>query len=262
MPTDRRRLDGRNALVTGAARGIGLAIAERLAREGASVVLADIDLEPAEEAASRLAAEGCEAVAARADVADPRSVGELARFARDRLCTLHVLVNNAAILDMTGIDRLTLDHFERVLRTNLNGAVACTLALLPLMTSGWGRIVNVSSIMGLRGQPDSIPYSTAKGGVANFTRALAADVGRRGITANAIAPGFIDTRMALLPDGGGHEHETDWFKDIYLKHGRILLGRAGTPEDVAGPAFFLCSEDSRYVTGQILLVDGGVSATF
>jgi NAD(P)-dependent dehydrogenase (short-subunit alcohol dehydrogenase family) len=96
----------------------------------------------------------------------------------------------------------------------------------------------------------------------NFTRALACDLGSHGILVNAVAPGFIDTRMALLPDGSGHEHETDWFRDIYLKYGRILLGRAGTPDDVAGPALFLCSDDCAYVTGQILLVDGGVSATF
>ena len=186
----------------------------------------------------------------------------MAELVRERLGGLHILVNNAAILDMTGIDALTLDRFEHVLRINLTGAVVCTMALLPYMTAGWGRIVNIGSIMGERGQPDAIPYSTAKGGIANFTRALAADVGKRGINVNAIAPRFIDTRMALLPDGTGHEHETDWFKDIYLKHGRILLGRAGTPEDVAGPALFLCSEDSRYVTGQVLMVDGGVSATF
>jgi NAD(P)-dependent dehydrogenase (short-subunit alcohol dehydrogenase family) len=143
----------------------------------------------------------------------------------------------------------------------LAGTVACTLALHPLMTAGWGRIVNVGSIMGLRGQRDAIAYSAAKGGIAAFTRALAADLGARGIAVNAIAPGFIDTRMAVLPDGT-HEHASGWFRDIYLKHGRILLGRAGRPEDVAGPAYFLCSEDARYVTGQVLLVDGGVSATF
>ena len=196
------------------------------------------------------------------DIADQASVARLATLVRERLGELHILVNNAAILDMTGIEGLTVERFEHVLKINLTGAVACTMALLPFMTAGWGRILNIGSIMGERGQPDAIPYSTAKGGIANFTRALAADIGKRGITVNAIAPGFIDTRMALLPDGSGHEHDTDWFKDIYLKYGRILLGRAGTPEDVAGPALFLCSEDSRYVTGQVLLVDGGVSATF
>jgi NAD(P)-dependent dehydrogenase (short-subunit alcohol dehydrogenase family) len=224
--------------------------------------MADVDVAPAAEEALRLSAEGCLATPMAVDVADRVSVGRMAEFTRDHWGSVHVLVNNAAILDMTGIDALTLDRFEQVLRVNLGGAVACTVALLPLITGGWGRIVNIGSIMGERGQPDSISYSTAKGGVANFTRALAADVGKRGINVNAVAPGFIDTRMALLPDGSGHEHETEWFKEIYLKHGRILLGRAGTPEDVAGPVSFLCSEDSRYVTGQVLLVDGGVSATF
>jgi NAD(P)-dependent dehydrogenase (short-subunit alcohol dehydrogenase family) len=142
--------------------------------------------------------------------------------------------------------------------------VRVTLALLPLVKAGGagGRILNIASIMGVRGQPDAIPYSTAKGAIVNFTRALAADLGRHGITVNAVAPGFINTRMAELPDGTGHEHDTDWFREIYLRYGRILLGRAGTPDDIAGPAFFLCSDDARYVTGQILLVDGGVSATF
>ena len=254
-------LAGRNAIVTGSGHGIGLAIAERLAREGAFVVMADIDRPAASAEALRMSALGYSVLPFEVDVGSEESVAGLAALTRIRLGTLHILVNDAAILDTTGIDALTLARFEQVLRINLTGAVLCTMALLPFMTAGWGRILNIGSIMGERGQPDSIPYSTAKGAIANFTRALAADLGRRGINVNAIAPGFIDTRMAVLPEGG-HEHETEWFKDIYLKYGRILLGRAGKPNDIAGPAFFLCSEDSRYVTGQVLLVDGGVSATF
>ncbi|MBX6323674.1 MAG: SDR family oxidoreductase [Rhodospirillaceae bacterium] len=253
------RLEGRKAIVTGAARGIGLAIARRLAQEGAEVMLADIDGDIAEAEARAI---GGNALAARVDIASPASIDAMLDAARGRWGVLHILVNNAAILDMTAFERLTLERFNEVLAVNLTGALACTLAAVPLMSAGWSRVLNIASIMGVRGSRDSLPYSTAKGGIVNMTRALACDLAPRGILVNAIAPGFIDTRMALLPDGTGHEHETAWFKDIYLKYGRIPLGRAGTPEDIAGPALFLCSEDCRYVTGQILLVDGGVSATF
>ena len=124
------------------------------------------------------------------------------------------------------------------------------------------KILNISSIMGIRGSKDSISYSTAKGGVVNLTRCLAVDLAKYNINVNAICPGFIDTRMALLPDGSGHEYETQMFKDVYLKHGRIPLLRTGIPEDISGPAFFLCSKDSDYITGQMLLVDGGISTIF
>ena len=116
--------------------------------------------------------------------------------------------------------------------------------------------------MGMRGSKDSIPYSTAKGGVINLTRCLAVDLAKFNINVNAICPGFIDTRMAILPDGSGHEYETEMFKDVYLKHERIPLIRTGKSEDISGPAFFLCSKDSDYITGQMLLVDGGISAIF
>lgn len=255
------RLQDRIALVTGGAQGIGLGIATRLAEEGARVILADI--KDATVAAEALTARGLAASAARLDIGDDASAAALAALVEDRHGQLDILVNNAAIADEAPISDLTMDHYLRVTRINQDGAVRVSLALLPLIRKGGAarRILNIASIMGLRGWPNSVPYSTAKGGIVNFTRALAADLAPEGILVNALAPGFVDTPMSILPDGS-HEYDADWFRDIYVKYGRIPLRRFGTPEDMAGPAFFLCSDDARYVTGQILLVDGGASATF
>ncbi len=257
------RLQDRAAIVTGGARGIGEAIAARLAAAGARVYIADIDGEVAIETARRLAADtGSDVIGGRTDITDAGSIQATVQIAAGRWGRLDILVNNPAVPDTTPFNELTYENFSRVLRVNLDGALICTVAAVRhLAKSPCARILNIASIMGVRGSRDSIPYSTAKGGVVNLTRSLACALAARCITVNAIAPGFIDTRMAQLPDGG-HEHETEWFREVYLKHGRLPLGRAGTPQDVAGPAFFFCSDDSRYVTGQIMLVDGGVSATF
>ena len=256
------RFEGQTALVTGAARGIGLAIAARLLDEGASVVLADIDGEEVERAVARLpAGSAARGIPAELDITDEDACRRLAGEIDERHSRLDVLVNNAAILDSSPIGDLGVERFRAVTRVNLDGALVCTLAALPLMERRGGRILMTASIMGLVGSPDSLPYSSAKGGLVNMVRALACDLAPKGITVNGIAPGFIDTRMARAPDGS-HEHETEYFKTVYLRYRKIPLGRAGDPDDLAGPAAFLVSPDAAYVTGQILAVDGGVTATF
>ncbi|MEQ8966731.1 MAG: SDR family NAD(P)-dependent oxidoreductase [Azospirillaceae bacterium] len=258
---DAHRFAGKVAIATGAARGIGRAIADRLAAEGAQVIYADIDGD--EAAAAARAGGGGEACAGAAlditDAADSRRLVAEVLTERGRI---DVLVNNAAILDISPWDSLDYERFREVVRVNMDGALLCTMAAVPAMEKGGGgRILMTASIMGLFGSKESLPYSTAKGGIVNMVRCLACDLAGRNITVNAIAPGFIDTRMARLADGS-HEHETDYFRTVYLDYEKIPLRRSGLPDDLAGPAAFLCSDDAAYVTGQILTVDGGVTATF
>lgn len=258
-----RTLAGRVAIVTGAARGIGLAIARRLAGQGASVTLVDIDAGPLAEAAQGLADQGADVLAVPADLTRAEAIAAVVAAVAGRWGRLDILVNNAAILDATPLAKLTRERFEQVQQINQNSVLWMTLGALDLLkASSAPRVVNIASILGVRGTADSVPYATAKGGVVNLTRSLAVDLGADGILVNCICPGFVDTRMALLPDGSGHEHETDWFQDIYIKYGRILLRRAAQPDDIAAATSFFCGDDCRYVTGQILLVDGGVSASF
>lgn len=252
------RLKDKVALVTGSGRGIGESIARRFSQEGAQVWVADI-----EEAAARAVAASLEgAVPAQVDITDSRSVAALAQRIDQRNGRLDILVNNAAILDMTPYKNLTIESFMHVHDVNLNGMMRVTLAMVPLMRkcAAGARILNIASVNGIRGSRDSLSYSTAKGGVINLTRCLASELAPDDINVNAIAPGFIRTRMSVLPDGSV-EQETDWFNYIYVKHRRIPLAKGGVPDDIAGPALFFCSEDSRYVTGQILPVDGGMMST-
>jgi NAD(P)-dependent dehydrogenase (short-subunit alcohol dehydrogenase family) len=264
MSTDRgRRLADRVAVVTGGAQGIGLGIAERFAAEGATVVLADIKFKEAEASARRITDSGGVAEALPLDIGDGASVHDLAAKVASRHGRCEILVNNAAIGADTHIETMTMDEYHRVIRINQDGAIRMCMAFVPLIKKGvtGRRILNIASIQGLRGWPNQVAYATAKGAIVNFTRALAVELAPYEIMVNALAPGFVDTPMSIQADGS-HEYDSDWFRDIYVKYGRIPLRRFGKPADMAGPAFFLCSDDARYVTGQILMVDGGASATF
>ena len=243
-------LEGKRILITGAARGIGLAVAEAAAATGARVVLADID-------GAALSGQALAHVVM--DVSDAASVAAGMVKTIAMLGGLDGLVNNAAMLDESHAATVTEARFERVLAVNLTSILRVSQAALPHL--GKGAIVNTLSTQAMFGQGNSVAYATAKGGGLNLTRAMAVDFAPQGVRVNAVAPGFIDTRMAILSDGS-HEHATDWFKDIYMARRKIPLGRPGTPQDCAGAFLFLLSDMAAYITGQCLAVDGGLTATY
>lgn len=257
------RFAGRRAVVTGGARGIGFAVARRLLAEGARIMLADIDEQALAAAGDRLREDELGAfVTSQCDIADSRSVRRLADTAQTELGGLDILVNNAAILDWFPLESLSESRACEVWQVNAMGALTCIRQLLPqLEKSGNARVVNVASVNGLRGTASSVAYNSAKAALISITQCLAVDLAARGILVNAVAPGFVDTRMSKLPDGSS-EYDTELFREVYIKQRKIPLGRPAQPEDVAGPVAFLCSDDACYVTGQVLVVDGGLLATF
>jgi 3-oxoacyl-[acyl-carrier protein] reductase len=250
-------LEDRAILVTGAARGIGLAVAAAALAQGAAVALADIDADACAAAAIML---GDNALGLAMDVTDDRTIAEAVSAMLDRFGRIDGLVNNAAVLDEGSAATVPPKRFEAVLSVNLTSILRVSQAVLPHLDAG-GAIVNTLSTQALFGQPNSAAYASAKGGGAALTRAMAVDLAPRAIRVNAVAPGFIDTRMAIT-SSGAHEHADPFFRETYLARRRIPLGRPGTPEDCAGAFVFLLSPLADYVTGQILAVDGGLTATY
>ncbi len=245
-------LDGRTALVTGAANGIGRAVAELLAAEGAQVVAVDVEEIPDL---------GASVHGLRWDLSEIESLDGLISRAEAEVGPLGVLVNNAGIYEPTAAIDLTLDSYNRVLAVNLHAPVfLASRAARGMVERRYGRIVNVTSVHGRFGEELGLSYDVAKGGLEQATRTLAVELARHGVLVNAVAPGFVSTRMSIVD--GKDELESDWFKDVYVKHGKIPIRRSAGPQEVAEHVAWLSSERNTYATGQVLTVDGGLTVTF
>jgi NAD(P)-dependent dehydrogenase (short-subunit alcohol dehydrogenase family) len=243
-------LAGKLAVVTGAASGIGRAIAVRLGRDGADVALLDVNGAGAERVAGEIRALGRRALPLEADVAIGASIRAAMERVHAELGPVAILVNDAGIASFTRFLEITEDDWDRMIAVHLKGTYHCTRACLPdMIEAGWGRIVNISSVGALRGGPGLTHYAAAKAGVIGLTKALAIEVGPRGVTVNAIAPGLIDT--PLLHGSGMPEAVLD------ASRRQTPVGRLGTPDDIAAACAYLVAPEASFVTGQVLSPNGG-----
>ena len=247
-------LAGQVALVTGAGRGIGNAIARGFAEAGATVVVNDISPAAAEAARDALLAAGFKAEAAPFDVTDHAAGAAAVDAIVARHGRLDILMNNAGILIRKPVETHDLADWDKVIAVNLTSLYALAReATRHMRKAGYGRIINTASLMGISSRPGVVSYVAAKHGVVGITRALAAELGAHGITVNAIGPGYVETEINKATMADGHFHQ--------LVVDRTPLGRWAAPEELAGPAVFLASPAAAFVTGHVLMVDGGMSAT-
>jgi 2-hydroxycyclohexanecarboxyl-CoA dehydrogenase len=243
----------RVAVVTGGSSGIGLGVARRFGAEGHRVALFDVNPATLETAAAELEAEGRKVLALEVDVADRPSVDAAVERVRAELGPVEILVTSAGIESFTPVLDITAEQWDRIVAVNLTGTFACVQAVLPdMLAAGWGRIVTISSSSAQSGAPNMAHYAASKGGVIGLTKALASELARSGITVNTIPPSLVDTPMARHAEAAGD------FPGVDVIAPMVPLGRAGTPDDIAGACSFLCSDDGSYITGQLIGVNGGM----
>jgi NAD(P)-dependent dehydrogenase (short-subunit alcohol dehydrogenase family) len=242
-------LDARTAVVTGGSNGIGAAIAHRLRAAGTGVLVLDV-----EDAGDGVAA-------LRVDLADGAAVIEAAASAIGRLGRVDILVNCAGVSSPAPTTELDLAEYHRTLSVNLHAPVLLMRELCgPMQAAGYGRVVNVTSVHGRLSEVGSLAYDVSKAGLEAATRTAAIELAASGVLVNAIAPGFVATRMSIV--NGVSELEADWFKTGYVQGGRLPIGRAAEPQEIADVAAWLASGSNTYITGQVITADGGLSARF
>jgi 2-hydroxycyclohexanecarboxyl-CoA dehydrogenase len=246
-------MSGRVAVVTGAASGIGLGVANRLAADGIGVALLDWDGAGVTQATDALTGAGRSAVGYEVDVADRGELERVFADVRDRLGPITILVTSAGIESFDAVADITPEKWDRLLAVNLTGTFTCMQLAVPDMTAeGWGRIVTISSSSAQSGAPHMAHYVASKGGVIGLTKAFAREFAGQGITVNTIPPTIVDTPMARNAAGVGNVPSIDVM-------GRMVpTGRAGTPDDIAATCAFLCSNEASYITGQLIGVNGGM----
>lgn len=243
------RLQSKVAIITGSASGIGLKAAEVFAREGAKVAMADFNVEQGEKRAHELREKGYEITFFQVDVADRVSVDGMVEKVRETFGNIDILINNAGITRDAMLSKMSVEDFQKVLDVNLTGVFHCTQAVLPSMLErGKGKIISTSSVTGVYGNVGQTNYAATKAGVIGMTKTWAKELGRKGINVNAVVPGFIETGMtAKVPD-----------KVLDQMKSMVPLARLGKPEDIANAYLFLASDESNYINGTVLHVDGGI----
>lgn len=243
------RLQDRVAIVTGGANGIGKVTAQRFAAEGARVMIWDLDRERGETTASEIKEQGYEAAFMAVNTSQFEEVESGTKRVADRWGRIDILINNAGITRDASLKKMTIEQWQQVMDVNLTGVFNCTKVISNYMVAqGYGRIISASSVVGLYGNFGQTNYVAAKAGVIGMTKVWARELGRKGITANAVAPGFIATEMIKkIPD--------EVLKQIEAK---IPIGKMGDPEDIANAYVFLASDEARYINGAVLSVDGGM----